>query len=65
MISLASLPEDHPDRNRLLAGCFYRWSHGKEWREIMPSFLISHYTYNQLGKAWIDNDIFSWSYNVC
>lgn len=58
---LHELPPDHPDRNRPLAGCFYRWKNAKVWREIFPTYGIAKRTYNELGEAWADNDVFSWT----
>lgn len=58
---LHELPVEHQDRTRLLAGCFYRWKNARVWREINGSFAIASCTYNDLGSAWTENDVFSWS----
>lgn len=60
---LHELPVNHPDRNRSLAGCFYRCKNAKVWREIKGSFAIAPCSFNDLGSAWTDNDVFSWSTN--
>lgn len=58
---LHELPHNHPDRNRSLVGCWYRWKDGKTWKEIMPSFKIvkRECSYNDLGPCWTDNDVFT------
>ncbi len=55
---LNDLPHEHPDRNRPLVGCWYRWKHAKNWMEIKQSFGIALFSFNQLGPTWTDNDIF-------
>ena len=58
-MSLKDLPHDHPDRNRPLSGAHYRWVNGKIWKEIKPTFKIAGKTYNELGPAWTENDVFT------
>lgn len=60
MTSLDTLPPNHPDRNRPLAGCWYKYKTAKLWSEITPTFKIARVTYNDLGNAWTQYDIFSW-----
>jgi len=60
MKMLHELPKNHPDRNRPLAGCRYRWRKGKAWKTIKPTFGIAASSYNDLGTAWTDNDVFCW-----
>lgn len=57
-MNLHELPLGHPQRNRSLVGCWYRWKGAKVWKEIKPSFRIARNTYNELGTAWTDNDVF-------
>lgn len=59
MTFLHELPVDHPDRNRPLARCFYRWREAKTWREVKPTFGIAKKTYNDLGPSWTDFDVFA------
>lgn len=61
---LHTLPGGHPDRNRPLVGCLYRWKHAKSWREVKPTFGIARVTYNDLGDAWTANDVFCWPSDV-
>ena len=56
---LHEYPYDHPDRNRPLKGCFYRYINTKSWREVLPSYAIADKTYNDLTKAWVGNSEFS------
>ena len=59
---LRALAVDHPDRNRLLVGCFYRWR-GKArggWKEVLPSFRIAKCCYNDLGFAWTEHNDWCW-----
>lgn len=53
---LHELPADRPDRNRPLAGMFYRWRQGKTWREVLDTYAIAGATYNDLGPAWTEAD---------
>jgi len=62
---LNDLPPDHPDRNRSLLGARYRWQLGKTWREVKPGFGIAQSTYNDLGPAWTDNDVFTFDSPTC
>src|SRR4030067_970429 len=57
---LHDLPAEHPDRNRPLAGCWYRWTKGKAWREVKQTFGITQSSYNDLGPAWIERSVFFW-----
>lgn len=57
---LHELPVWHPDRNRPLAGCFYRGKNEKTWKEIKSSFRIARCNYNDLGDAWTGTSVFSW-----
>lgn len=59
-VLLHTLPHDHPDRNRSLVGCYYKWKFGVMWNEIKPAFGIANSTYNQLSESWTDNDFFTW-----
>lgn len=58
---LHELPEYHPERNKPLTGCFYRWKEFKTWKEIYSTMKIGHVTYNELSHVWTDNDVFCWS----
>jgi hypothetical protein len=58
---LDMLPADHPDRNKPLVGCWYKWREGKAWNQIKMTYGIAKNTYNQLGPAWAANDVFCWS----
>ncbi len=58
---LHTLPPEHPARNAPLAGCYYRWQHAKKWQVVKPVFGIAGNTFNELGPAWTDNDVFCWS----
>ncbi len=57
-MTLDQLPKEHNDRNTLLSGFYYKWKLGKVWLEIKPTFAIAKKTYNELGAAWTDNDVF-------
>lgn len=59
MCFLNDLPINHPDRNRPLFGCWYRWKNGKTWKEIKKTFRIAGNSFNDLGPAWTDNDVFT------
>ena len=59
-VLLHTLPHDHPERNRPLVGCYYKWKFGVMWNEIKPAFGIANSTYNQLSESWTDNDFFTW-----
>jgi len=58
---LNDLPVNHPDRNRPLVGCWYRWKNGKMWKEIKPTFPIASKTFNELGPTWTENDVFTFN----
>ena len=58
---LHTLPAGHPLRSRPLAGCWYRWTEGTAWREVMPSFGIAKCTYDQLGPSWTTYSVFCWT----
>lgn len=60
MTTLDKLPVDHPDRNRPLVGCSYRWVGGGVWREILPTYAIANNVYNDLGPAWAETCVFRW-----
>lgn len=64
MNALHELPEGHVLRNTPLAGCWYRWTKGKDWREVKPTFGIAGKTYNDLGPSWADYSVFSWTPDV-
>lgn len=59
MIFLHELPPDHPDRNKPLVGCKYRWKEATLLREITPSMKIAKVCYNDLAPLWTDNDVFT------
>lgn len=50
----ATLPVDHPLRNKPLAGSFYRYAGTTRWREVFPAFGIATVTYNDLGPVWVE-----------
>jgi hypothetical protein len=58
-LHLESLPVDHPLRNRPLAkiGAEYRHRQGKVWKRVAPNYRIAQCTYNDLGPAWTDFDV--------
>ena len=58
---LNNLPTDHPDRNKPLLGAFYKRHDAKLWKEIKPNYKISKSTFNQLGEAWTNTEVFSFS----
>ncbi|MCL4722815.1 MAG: hypothetical protein KJZ90_00870 [Rhodocyclaceae bacterium] len=58
--NLHNLPKDHDLRNIPLSGCWYRWAKGSSWRQVKPNFGIAGVTFNGLGSAWTDNDVFCW-----
>jgi hypothetical protein len=58
---LDALPTDHPDRNKPLVGCWYKWRDGKMWNQIKSTYGIACTTYNDLGPAWAVNDVFCWN----
>lgn len=60
MIYLHDLPTNHTMRNTALAGCWYRWTKGKEWRQVKPNYGIARATYNDLGPAWTETSVFCW-----
>jgi hypothetical protein len=60
LVLLHTLPADHPDRNKPLIGCFYKWKFGVMWNEIKAPYGIANSTYNQLSEGWTDNDFFTW-----
>jgi hypothetical protein len=53
------LPVNHELRNKPLSGGWYRWKNGKVWKEIKPTFKIANFSFNDLGVAWVENDIFT------
>lgn len=57
---LDTLPVDHPERNISLGGCYYKQRTAKIWKEVFPSYKISKKTYNCLGEAWTNTDVFCW-----
>lgn len=65
MILLAALPTQHPDRNRPLAGAWYRWKGGKTWRQVKPNYGIAGNSFNELSRAWTDNDDFTFESPPC
>lgn len=58
-VDLATLGREHPLRNMALADiqAEYRHRAGKEWKRVLPKYRIARCTYNQLGPAWTDFDI--------
>lgn len=60
MVILNDLPETSIERNIPLSGCFYKKQGATLWREVMPSFKISKKSFNDLGEAWINTEIFCW-----
>jgi len=60
LVLLHTLPADHPDRNKPLLGCFYKWKFGVMWNEIKAPYGIANSTYNQLSEDWTDNYFFTW-----
>lgn len=59
-VGLHDLPKDHALRCMPLAGCWYRWNKGKDWRRVKPSFGIAGSSYNELGPAWTETSVFCW-----
>lgn len=59
-VLLHTLPPDHPDRNKPLLGCFYKWKFCVIWYEIKSDYGIANMTYNQLTAGWSENIFFSW-----
>jgi hypothetical protein len=64
MALLSELPLDHEERNKPLVGCWYKFKYAKDWKEIKAHFRIANKTYNELGLAWTENDIFCWMPDV-
>lgn len=60
IVGLHDLPTDHALRCVPLAGCWYRWNKGKDWRQVKPTFGIAGSAYNDLGPAWTENSVFCW-----
>lgn len=58
-VDLATLDRERPLRNMALADiqAEYRHRAGKEWKRILPKYKIARCTYNQLGAAWTDFDL--------
>ena len=59
-MTLEDMPEGHPDRNRPLAGCFYKMRDSKAWKEITPSYKIARVSYNEFSDVWTSPSVFSW-----
>lgn len=59
-MNLHDLPASHHLRRIPLANCWYRWSRGKDWRQVKPTFGIAGVTYNDLGPAWTETSVFCW-----
>lgn len=59
MVFLHELPIDHADRNRPMVGCWYRWKRGKTYKEVKKTFRIARFSFNELGPAWVENDVFT------
>lgn len=57
-VDLGDLPKDHPDRNRPLAGCWYRYAKAKKWHPIRKTWRIAGNTFNELGDAWTTYNVF-------
>lgn len=58
---LATLPEDHPLRNKPLIeiGAYYRYRGGIApgiWKEVKPAYGIANKCFNDLGPAWTAHD---------
>lgn len=55
------LPHDHPLRNTPLSYICarYKWRETQSalWKYVMPSYAIATKSYNQLGAAWTEFDI--------
>ena len=51
------------ERNTPLVGCFYKHRDSKIWREIFPSYKIAKKSYNNLGEAWTNTEVFCWKPN--
>lgn len=58
-VLLPELAPNDPLRNRSLAeiGAEYRHKAGKTWRRVLPTYRIARCTFNQLGPAWTENDV--------
>ena len=58
-VILKELPEDHPLRNTPLIQiqAENQTKDSKIWYEIRPAFKISNKTYNELGPAWTEYDM--------
>lgn len=59
---LHALPAEHPDRNRPLVGCYYRWrgSRRSTWKRVTPNYAIARHPFNALGEAWTRWNDWSW-----
>lgn len=57
-IDLATLPIEHPLRNKPLVGMFYYVNGSKMRAEIFPAFFIAKKCYNELGPTWTKWDRF-------
>lgn len=56
IINLRDLEKNHPLRNSPLSaiGAQNRWVGGGSWKTVLPHWVISQNTYNDLGPAWTD-----------
>lgn len=61
MILLNDLPVEHPYRNTPLANCFYKRRGATLWKPVFPSYKISKKTFNELGEAWTNSEVFCWN----
>lgn len=59
-VLLHTLPEDHPDRNKPLLGCYYKWKWGVLWIEIKATDTIAKLSFKDIGDVWSNHSFFSW-----
>ena len=59
-MTLDKLSVSHPDRNRPLAGCKYKWRGANAWKTVTPAYGIARSAFNDLGASWTDHDEFEW-----
>lgn len=62
--NLSTLPHNHPNRNKPLAGAFYNMNGGKALFEVKEAFKIAKLCYNDLGGAWVDHSEFHYPSNT-
>ena len=58
MILLATLPSDHPLRNKPLIeiGAQYKRYDSKVWQDVTPPYGIAKKCYNDLASVWTEFD---------